>query len=52
MHLYFKHDARSEALGNFSVDDKDGEVFSVRAHNAYVVGPGSLIREPAWPMKS
>ena len=42
MHLYFKHDARSEALGNFSVDDKDGEVFSVRAHNAYVVGPGSL----------
>jgi hypothetical protein len=41
-HLYFKHDARSEALGNFSVDDQDGEIFSVRAHNEYVVAPGSI----------
>jgi hypothetical protein len=42
MHLYFKHNARSESLGNFSVDDEKGEIFSVRARNAYVVGPGSI----------
>jgi hypothetical protein len=42
LHIYFKHDVRSEALGNFSVDDEVGEVFSVRAHNMYVVGPESI----------
>jgi putative DNA primase/helicase len=42
LHIYFKHDVLSEALGNFSVDDANGEVFSVRAHNAYVVAPGSI----------
>jgi hypothetical protein len=42
MHLYFKHDARSEALGNVSDKDENGEIFSVRAHNMYVVAPGSV----------
>jgi hypothetical protein len=57
-HYYFKHDSRSEAMGNFSADDKDGEVFSVRTHNAYVVSAGSIhpktgqpyeiVTEPTW----
>jgi hypothetical protein len=57
-HHYFKHDSRSEAMGNFSADDKDGEIFSVRGHNAYVVAPGSIhpktgqpyeiVTEPVW----
>jgi hypothetical protein len=57
-HYYFKHDSRSEAMGNFSADDKDGEMFSVRAHNAYVVSAGSIhpktgqpyeiVTEPTW----
>jgi hypothetical protein len=41
-HYYFKHNSRSEAMGNFSADDKDGEIFSVRGHNAYVVSAGSI----------
>jgi Bifunctional DNA primase/polymerase, N-terminal/Primase C terminal 1 (PriCT-1) len=41
-HYYFKHNSRSEAMGNFSADGKDGEIFSVRGHNAYVVSPGSI----------
>ncbi|MGD0957412.1 MAG: bifunctional DNA primase/polymerase [Candidatus Acidiferrales bacterium] len=41
-HYYFKQDSRSEALGNFSSDDADGERFSVRAHNQYVVSAGSM----------
>ena len=57
-HFYFKHDSRSDAMENFGDDDKDGEVFSVRAHNAYVVSAGSIhpetgqpyeiITEPTW----
>lgn len=57
-HFYLKQDSRSESLGNFSFDDEAGEVFSVRAHNAYVVGPGSIhpdtgqpyeiMNEPTW----
>jgi Bifunctional DNA primase/polymerase, N-terminal/Primase C terminal 1 (PriCT-1)/AAA domain len=41
-HLYFKHNEQSEALGNFKRTDNNGEVFSVRALNAYVVAPGSI----------
>jgi hypothetical protein len=41
-HYYFKHDTRSEAMGNFDADGKDGEIFSVRAHNKYVVSAGSI----------
>jgi hypothetical protein len=41
-HFYFKHDDRSESMGNFRADGKDGEMFSVRGHNAYVVSAGSI----------
>lgn len=38
-HLYFKHTARSRALGNRA----KAELFDLKANNAYVVGPGSTI---------
>lgn len=42
-HFYFRHNERSEKIGNVSADDKNGaEIFSVRAHNQYVVCPGSI----------
>jgi hypothetical protein len=37
------------AMGNFSADDKDGEIFSVRAHNAYVVSAGSIHPDTGQP---
>lgn len=57
-HIYFRHTAQSEAMGNFSRDDANGELFSIRALNSYVVGPGSIhpntkqpyevVTEPIW----
>jgi hypothetical protein len=45
-------------MGNISADDKDGEIFSVRGNNAYVVSAGSIhpktgqpyevVLEPMW----
>lgn len=44
-HVYFKHTERSRELGNISQKTARGR-FSFRAHNEYLVGPGS-----AWPDK-
>lgn len=38
-HLYFRHTDRSRALGN----RKRAHLFDWKAHNSYVVGPGSVI---------
>lgn len=56
-HFYFRQDERSEAIGNINASE-NGELFSVRAHNRYVVSPGSIhpetgqsyeiIMEPRW----
>lgn len=41
-HLYLKHTPKSIALGNAQAADQDGEIWSFRAHNRYVVGPLSV----------
>jgi hypothetical protein len=42
-HVYFKHNSDSIAMGNLQGTGPDGkETWSVRAHNRYVVGPGSI----------
>jgi len=48
-HFYFKQNAESSARGNFSVDRDGSELFSVRAHNAYVVAPGSIHPDTGQP---
>ena len=51
-HFYFKHDSRSDAMENFGDDDKDGEVFSVRAHNAYAFRQAAFVPRRVSRMKS
>lgn len=41
-HFYFKHTAASIEMGNAQAEDKDGELWSARADNRYVVAPGSF----------
>jgi hypothetical protein len=44
-HLYFKHTDKSRALGNRALPGK----LDFKAHNSYVVGPGSVLETPAGP---
>ncbi|MFE3458285.1 bifunctional DNA primase/polymerase [Nocardiopsis aegyptia] len=48
LHLYFTHPAESR-LGNTSGDRDDGLGWKIdtRAHDGYVVGPGSFVDERA-----
>jgi hypothetical protein len=41
-HFYFKHTAASIALGNAQAKDENGELWSFRANDRYVVGPLSV----------
>jgi hypothetical protein len=41
-HIYFKHDECSRIMSNRNCDIGGKEVFSVRAHNRYVVAAGSI----------
>ena len=50
-HLYFQHDARSVSIGNRSLDVGGKEMFSVRAHNQYVVVAGSIHPKTGQPYK-
>jgi len=41
-HFYFKHTDKSIAMGNAQAKDSQGELWSARADNRYVVAPGSF----------
>lgn len=41
-HFYFKHTPASIAMGNAQAKDQNGEIWSARTDNRYVVAPGSF----------
>ncbi len=48
-HYYFKHNKRSEAMGNVKAKENGVEIFSARCHNEYVVGAGSIHPDTGLP---